>query len=172
MLAIDERNEWRRQMQAGEVPDIVRFHIDLYRSMRNRPDWRATRAYETLGEAACIWLDAKDAMTAWTDGMLEEQRTKWIHEALDLDKAGNAPSAAYLIMSNFDDMFHAGFFKEVDVILDLMQHVNVSVNVGISLLTSSLPAKDKLINRSDFFNRFKESVASREDREALLMGLE
>jgi hypothetical protein len=59
--AIDDRNEWRDMAAGGVVPDEMRQAIELYRSRRDDPFWRASRHYEILAECASAWLDAVDA---------------------------------------------------------------------------------------------------------------
>jgi hypothetical protein len=44
----------------GVVPDEMRQAIELYRSRRDDPFWRASRHYEILAECASAWLDAVD----------------------------------------------------------------------------------------------------------------
>lgn len=58
MLAIDERNEWRLQMQQLDPPDVVINAINLYRELRNSLNWRSTCLAEALGEAALLWYES------------------------------------------------------------------------------------------------------------------
>ena len=64
MLAIDERNMWREQMQRGEIPQQVRGIIEMYKKQREDPCWRATRYVECLGEAALLFLEQLDNLNS------------------------------------------------------------------------------------------------------------
>ena len=59
-LALDERNQWREKLRNGEIPFEIRHHLDLYRSKRDDPNWRATRVIESLGEIALVWLEEQE----------------------------------------------------------------------------------------------------------------
>jgi hypothetical protein len=59
--AIDDRNEWRDMAADGIVSDEMRFAVELYRSRRDDPCWRASCHYEILAECASAWLAAVDA---------------------------------------------------------------------------------------------------------------
>lgn len=60
MFAHEERNLWRQEMKEGKVPAKVRQAITLYREQREKTDWRASRTYECLGEAALLWLEEQE----------------------------------------------------------------------------------------------------------------
>lgn len=58
-LAIDERYEWRKQLENGEIPEEVEFAILQYKSQRGDSTWRSSKFVELLGEAALYWFETK-----------------------------------------------------------------------------------------------------------------
>lgn len=57
MLAHEERNIWRASLERGVLPEDIKEYIEAYRQCRNDETWRASRAYEALGEAALYYHD-------------------------------------------------------------------------------------------------------------------
>lgn len=162
MIALDERNEWREQLKAGIIPDAVRMQVELYRSKRDNPDWRATRIVETLGEAACVLVDQID----------NPSYHHWFLTALDLDREGKLDKSLDVLFQHVDQMMHAGKFSEIDNMLRFMQHIDCTVNFAIGVLTITFHGKKNLLNRHDYYLRLKQDFQHFPDADALLYGLE
>jgi len=76
------------------------------------------------------------------------------------------------LYDDVDTMFRAGFFGDVDKMLDLQVVEDLSLHFMIGLLTATLPAKKSLKNRVTFKQRVKDELVRRgEYRESLLSGL-
>lgn len=83
--------------------------------------------------------------------------------------------AVDVLFERVDDFFCAGQFDEVDEFLKEILVEIQSVQMLVCILTVTLPAKEKLKNRDDFFKRVTKKVTAERNpksAERLLMGLE
>jgi hypothetical protein len=79
----------------------------------------------------------------------------------------------YLASSRIDEMFRSGHFEEVESALLTFNVDKASPSLLVSMLSSTLAAKDRLPTRHDFFKRAKKSLKNRGAlKEGLLNGLE
>jgi hypothetical protein len=91
-----------------------------------------------------------------------------------LDKLGRTDSALDLLYDSVDDLMRRGCFDELNsIISDQNQNVEEhSVDILLGLLTSTLPARNRLPARVQFLSSVEEALKSRgEYEEGLLNGL-
>jgi hypothetical protein len=58
ILAKDYREELRKEMLKGVIPQVVQDYVKQYTVLREDPCWRSTAFVECLGEAAIVGLDS------------------------------------------------------------------------------------------------------------------
>jgi hypothetical protein len=78
------------------------------------------------------------------------------------------------IFERFDEYYNAGRFDLVDAELELLDPNVMSLSIVIGYLTATLGEKDKLVERSKFFDRAKAMILANEPERlvGLLGGLE
>ena len=91
---------------------------------------------------------------------------------LDQDKK-DSYEAMGLVFNFIDDLLHAGEFVEVDQFLEQFKTEFASTELLISILTTTIFARQKLDFRAEFFKKVEQLTHERgEWEEALLRGLE
>jgi hypothetical protein len=78
------------------------------------------------------------------------------------------------INERFDEYYNAGRFDLVDAELELLDPNVMSLSIVVGYLTATLGEKDKLVERSKFFDRAKAMILASEPERliGLLGGLE
>src|SRR5690606_2216483 len=72
-----------------------------------------------------------------------------------------------------DEALLAGKFAEIDSMLQMHGVEYASRHVSLAILTATLPARDKLPHRAEYFERVKRFLVARcEYREGMLIGLD
>lgn len=90
-----------------------------------------------------------------------------------LAQAGHIDAALDLIYDRVDNLLSTGRFHDLDSILGKISLSNLTVDVLLGLLTSTLPGKTKLRFRTVFFHKVEEEIKKRGEWEnGLLAGLE
>lgn len=84
----------------------------------------------------------------------------WLLKASELDKAGNCDEALDVIYDNVDNLLTEGNFSEINKILGMVDITGLSDDVILGILTSTLPARDRLENREYFFQIAKKYMLS------------
>ena len=96
----------------------------------------------------------------------------FVDDAQRLASQGKIDAALDLIYDRADEMLLAGEFDELDAIIETLDVEQLSVDVLLGVLTITLPAKDKLTTRKEFFESVQRSLTDRgEYKEGLLTGL-
>jgi hypothetical protein len=103
----------------------------------------------------------------------ESPVVSFLEQAKRLAQRGQIDSALDIIYDQVDELLLAGEFHQVDDLLASATPEQLSIDLLLALLTSTLPAKSKLSNRSAFFRRVEDALQSRgELRDGLLIGLD
>lgn len=90
-----------------------------------------------------------------------------------LDKSGQTDAALDIVFDQIDEMLLAGKFKKVNQLLVDTETDNYSVELLLGILTATLPAKNQLQDRAEFYKRTARTLHSRgELQEGLLVGLD
>lgn len=99
--------------------------------------------------------------------------TSWVSAAYELDKSGKVDEALDVIYDNIDSMLSGGDFIEINRLLGMISITDLSVDLVLGILTSTLPARDRLENRQHFFQIAKECLLSQGlYGEEILVGLD
>ena len=97
----------------------------------------------------------------------------FVEGANQLDASGHSDAALDLLYAAIDKMFRNGAFPEVVAILRDAQVADLSMNILIGLLTTTLPVRRRLPARPEFFERVESILRKRGQlKEGLLAGLE
>ncbi|HQZ66689.1 MAG TPA: hypothetical protein PLY87_16470 [Planctomycetaceae bacterium] len=97
----------------------------------------------------------------------------FVDDAQRLASQGKVDAALDLIYDRADEMLLAGEFVALDSIIEGLDVEQLSVDVLLAVLTITLPAKDKLTTRNEFFECVKRTLKDRgEYMEGLLTGLQ
>lgn len=106
---------------------------------------------------------AKGGETAWS----------FLDHARRLDGRSQTDTALDIIFDQVDEMLLAGEFDRVNQLLIDTTTDEFSVELLLGILTATLPAKDRLPNRCEFFGRVVQTLQSRgEFKDRLLVGLD
>jgi len=80
--------------------------------------------------------------------------------------------AQLAVTVKLDADYYYGMFEETDAILEKINVSDISIDLIISILSSTQPASHKLENRVEFYSRVEKYVYENyEDPEGLLRGL-
>lgn len=97
----------------------------------------------------------------------------FIIRAQELEARGSEEASLDLIYDAIDELLRKGSFAEVDRILQEISVSELSVDLLLALLTSTLPAADRLQHRDALFSRIQKSLRDRDELDdTLLLGLE
>lgn len=90
-----------------------------------------------------------------------------------LDKSGQTDAALDIVFDQIDELLLAGKFSQVNrLFVDIATEV-YSVELLLGILTVTLPAKNQLQDRAEFYKRTAQTLQSRgELQEGLLVGLD
>ncbi len=90
-----------------------------------------------------------------------------------LDNIGQTDAALDIVFDQIDEMLLAGNFSQVNRLLVDIAPEDYSVELLLGILTSTLPAKNQLPDRAEFYTRTAQTLQSRgELQEGLLAGLD
>lgn len=96
----------------------------------------------------------------------------FIEQAKELDKQGHTDEAIDLIYDKIDEMLLAGYFHDVDLLLSTLSVSDLSMDLLLSILMATLPAKKRLVERDRFFKNVEQILRQRHElRDGLLIGL-
>ncbi len=96
-----------------------------------------------------------------------------ILNAHKLDASGNTDEALDSVYDEIDELLRSGEFETVDIALCYLRDMDLSLNIALGVLTSTLPAKSKLTFRSRLTRQVRNSLLSQGlDADSLLSGLE
>ncbi len=102
-----------------------------------------------------------------------EQPLVFLRNVKRLDKRERLDTALDLIFDQVDELLLSGAFDEVDQILGHVVPDEFSTEVLVGLLTVTLPAKNQLARRDEFFQRVAETLRTRgETDQRILIGLD
>lgn len=97
----------------------------------------------------------------------------FLDHARRLDGLGQTDTALDIIFDQVDEMLLADEFDRVNQLLIDTTTVEFSVELLLGILTATLPAKSRLPNRCEFFDRVVQTLQSRgEFKDRLLIGLD
>ncbi len=82
----------------------------------------------------------------------------WLNKAKDIDRVGKSDEALDIVYDNIDKMLSNNNFIGVDSLLSEIDINEYSVDMLLGLLTSTLPAKNKLENRKYLLELATENV--------------
>jgi hypothetical protein len=103
---------------------------------------------------------------------LSRQVRSFVDDAQRLASQGKIDAALDLIYDRADEMLLAGELEALDALIEGLDVEQLSVDVLLGVLTITLPAKDKLTTRKEFFESVQRSLTDRgEYKEGLLTGL-
>lgn len=95
----------------------------------------------------------------------------FLNPILQLEEEGNTDSALDLLYDKVDELFIAGEFGILNQILADTSPDELSIDMILGLLTSSLPVRSKLAARADFYEKSKAVLKARgEYEDGLLSG--
>lgn len=97
--------------------------------------------------------------------------SRFLEFAIQAEKVGEIDTGLDIIYDHVDMMMQQGYFNILDKMLESVIVTNYSADILLGLLTSTFPAKSKLICRENFFNRVYLHFKSTQ-QENLLKGLE
>lgn len=105
---------------------------------------------------------------------IQLNRAALFDRAQQLAESGRVDAALDLVYEHVDELLLAGDFAAVSALLVQCEPSNLSTPVLLAILTSTLPARHKLLRaRSDAFARIERTLRDRgEPSEELLVGLE
>lgn len=97
----------------------------------------------------------------------------FLTQAADMQSEGKVHAALGLIYRHMDSEMRSGHFDRISRVLSGVDVARYSVEILIGLLTATLPAKDQLDSRPEFFGRVEAYLrATGEYEDGLLSGLE
>jgi hypothetical protein len=99
----------------------------------------------------------------------------FFHEVAELDRGGHYDRALDLLFTRFDASYRSGDFSFVDAVLRVTKVADLSHDTLIGFLTATLPAKNRLDQRSAIYKRVLDLLSqSHTPREVqrILKGLE
>lgn len=103
----------------------------------------------------------------------ETTSAAFLGNARRLDNIGQTDAALDIVFDQIDEMLLAGKFKKVNQLLVDTETDNYSVELLLGILTATLPAKNQLQDRAEFYKRTARTLKSRgELQEGLLVGLD
>lgn len=194
------RLSWPAQERPTVTRDAKDLYLRIGRCVSTRsgreewlPPIRRTSRLSFQSELACyVWtgLNAGEPATTATRMLVEQlvarRRAEYpalkagrppaesfFRRAVRLDKAGHIDASLDLIYDAVDELMQKGAFDCLDSILSKMRIDNVSVDILLGLLTSTLPGRSRLPSRPEFFRTVEQVLKKRgEYEEGLLTGLE
>lgn len=96
---------------------------------------------------------------------------RWIEEVYELARSDTPRKAIVVIIGEFNNLFHAGEFAKADEACDSFEVEGLGINILVSLLMATFPAKDKLKRRDDLVRRVEARVMELDpDRVESLVG--
>jgi hypothetical protein len=103
----------------------------------------------------------------------DTKHRSFLEHARRLDASGQTDFALDIIFDQIDEMLLAGQFDRANQLLIDTAIDEYSVELLLGILTATLPAKDRLPERAEFFRRVEETLRSRgELKDGLLVGLD
>lgn len=152
-------------------PDRV---VDFIESGGRRAVFQVLRELRKRGATAERALVEALADAMQTDSAALDHHTEtFIDRARRLDEQGQADAALDLLYDSIDELLKTGKFNEVDEILSQMDVSEYSADILLGVLTATLPARDELKSRPQFFREVEQSLRRRgEYEDCLLVGLE
>jgi hypothetical protein len=103
----------------------------------------------------------------------DTKHRSFIEQARRLDEHSQTDVALDIIFDQIDEMLLAGQFDRVDQLLIDTVTEEYSVELLLGILTATLPAKDRLCDRAEFFQRVAQTLQARgELKNGLLIGLD
>jgi hypothetical protein len=111
-----------------------------------------------------LWEKTRESLQAVESFVLRANR---------LALRGSVQAALDLIYDNVDELMCKGEFDQLDGEIKDIQSNELTLDILLAILTSTLPAKNKLHSRKKFFDSTVALLKSRgEYEEDLLLGLE
>jgi hypothetical protein len=79
-----------------------------------------------------------------------------------------------MVLDRFDELLHAGEFREADEVLSAVDVKRIDSHVMVALMAITRPAKDKLIRRKELLRRIESALNAEAPGRAdeLLAGLQ
>lgn len=151
----------------GGTKFVRRFWVALHRKGVTRKSLQTL--IEAFKEAAQV--QSPDVVTAVPRPTTNV--AAFVEGANRLDKSGHSDAALDLLYAAIDKMLRSGAFPDVDAILRDVKVADLSMNILIGLLTTTLPVRRRLPARPEFFGRVESILRQRGQlKEGLLAGLE
>ena len=96
----------------------------------------------------------------------------WLENAKELDERGDDIAAMDLVFDRVDNLLLRGDFSSVDNLLRVIDVSRYSEDLLLTILTATLAAKDKLRERTAYFQQVHETLTHRGiDADRVLVGL-
>lgn len=163
-----------RSMAAAEVvasnlPRTVRRIVREFETVSSEGDFKPSD--ELIGYWHVESLAEEAATGAGTSG--QKPHSSFLENARRLDRRNQTDAALDLIFDQVDEMLLADHFEHVDQLLNEITPSDYSVELLLGLLTATLPAKNQLPHRYEFFQRVSDTLQDHgELKEGLLVGLD
>lgn len=114
-----------------------------------------------------------DPASFWAIAGNTRRMENFVQRAERLSKAGNIDAALDIIYDNVDSLLSEGKLTTLDSLLKSAEVNALSTDLLLGLLTSTLPAKTKLLSRKDLFQAVEGELRKRKEWEdGILTGLE
>jgi hypothetical protein len=144
--------------------------IRIYRTLR---DLSAHNALSDVVSALTQAMRCGESLEGETKHAAQSFIDGFLDPILRLEAKGNTDSALDLLYDKVDELLKTGEFEKLNQILADSSPEELSIDMILGLLTSSLPARSKLPARADFFEKSEAAIKSRgEYEDGLLSGLE
>jgi hypothetical protein len=179
-----EVQEWPREL-AGFLDDESAWEVIVSARERETASKINELTDRLIGRLESILRDAEyhgrlreviDSFGKMVAEKADESKTavgSFLGNARRLDKCGQTDTALDIIFDQIDEMLLAGEFDRLNQLLIDTDTKQYSVDLLLGILTATLPAKDRLPSRTDFFPRVEQTLRSRgELKEGLLIGLD
>lgn len=150
----------------GRVP-VVQF----WEKLQSRISDQALQAVaRTLEEVIPGSIDVTKA--GHSKEAVKCRKDTFLLRAQKLDEHGQTDAALDLIYDQVDELMQRGEFDRLNSLLKTVNTDELSTDLLLGILTSTLPARNKLTERRSFFAAAKQSIDSRgENEDGLLTGL-
>jgi hypothetical protein len=107
-----------------------------------------------------------------SDNARRPKQETFIDRASRLDKLGQTDSALDMLYDAVDHLMRRGSFDELNLTLRAQTAEELSVDISLGLLTSTLPARTRLPARAEFMKDVERVLRSRNEyEEGILSGL-
>ena len=171
----DASKLWFRAIRSMATTDVVR--ADLSRAVFEIVRHHGAAAPNSEGSDELIDAWDFELRWAWSSASIDRPdqtpARSFLENARRLDEHRQTDAALDLIFDQIDEMLLAGKFVEVDQLLQDISPSDYSVELLLGILTATLPAKDELSSRAQFFQQVREVLRERgELKEGLLVGLD